>query len=586
MPTTPPIHTTCTAWQAYLSTNKQRIMQVVQARGNTQLAYFCSAVYSIPLYSILYSDTGMGIGMGEGIDDDAATATASTATAATATILLREALSFLWECLHLLHWRDTPSIDRELFGVVSGLLVLFQYVHLHNLHHIHLHEQRHNHKLHIQQHINQYIHHQDDQHNQYLRNRKRNRDDIEFDTDAAATACVPSATTTVDVAFAISGADLQALMRTADCGVLMGSERTAPLLGSLIDTLRASTSASSCASRPPSQPTPSPHSSRIPHIPPSLPHTPSPNWTLQRTRADICRQNMALLASHVGGGRGTRGGMGSRESDGMGRYIDCRKLDLVAFYNAHFTPSVPAVIPGCMGDWPAMLPEGGDGGAGRWSRLSYLLGVMGHRTVPVETGNTYLHPNAGSELLTLQAYCAKYIVGSTYLTNSTHSTYHSAYPDPPPMGYLAQHRLLDQVPDLRKDIFIPDFCALLGEEDEEEGGSASLSAGVNLSSIVGQQGQEGQQEQEQRGQEQQREKQEQEHEQLEQQQEKEQPESRAPDDVIVNAWLGPVGTVSPLHHDPYHNMLAQVVGYKYVRLYAPEQSCKLAPRPGRMSNNR
>lgn len=101
--------------------------------------------------------------------------------------------------------------------------------------------------------------------------------------------------------------------------------------------------------------------------------------------------------------------------------------------------------------------------------------------------------------------------------------------DPEEIGYLGQHNLFHQIPALQQDIRTPDYCYTAPPE------STPISR-LGL------------------------------------------PHVPPVDEPQKNIWLGPKGTRTPLHTDPYHNIFCQVVGYKYVRLYPPEATGSLYPR--------
>ncbi|KAF2163823.1 hypothetical protein M409DRAFT_68367 [Zasmidium cellare ATCC 36951] len=152
----------------------------------------------------------------------------------------------------------------------------------------------------------------------------------------------------------------------------------------------------------------------------------------------------------------------------------------------------------------------------RWQNATYLLErtLGGRRTVPVEIGASYTSKGWTQEVMTVHKFMERFI-----------------FPEnPAQIGYLAQHDLLSQVPALRSDILTPDYCFSAPPAPK---GAAALTVGLDSNAELG--------------------------------------------EPLVHAWLGPKGTKTPLHTDAYHNILCQVVGHKYVRLYAPEEKVELYP---------
>ena len=232
---------------------------------------------------------------------------------------------------------------------------------------------------------------------------------------------------------------------------------------------------------------------------------------------------------------------------------------LQSFQRACMIARTPTIICGAMDDWPAIRAPAAAASAAvsssssaaaptiasddhRWSNLDYLRRVCGRRTVPVELGADYMREEWSQQLMTVGEYMNTHMrdaqgeakqdstsqlpgLADSAVAAASSSSLPAVSP-PVPVGYLAQHRLFDQIPALRNDIRVPDYCLMQmpGEHSDD------------------------------------------------------------PAPPQLHAWFGPRGTVSPLHFDPDHNLLAQVVGSKYVRLYAEELSDRLYPHAGALSN--
>ncbi|KAI0404605.1 hypothetical protein F4802DRAFT_566672 [Xylaria palmicola] len=183
----------------------------------------------------------------------------------------------------------------------------------------------------------------------------------------------------------------------------------------------------------------------------------------------------------------------------------------------------PLVLRGALGEWPALSTR-------PWNRPSYLLSQTfdGRRLVPVEVGRSYVDEGWGQKLMAFGEFLRAHVVDPASPGGEGRAAPRSdgGAGQPSAMAYLAQHQLFVQLPGLRRDVLVPDYCYTSPPPHPTD---ARLD----------------------------------------------QPELAEP---LLNAWFGPPGTISPLHNDPYHNVLAQVVGRKYVRLYSPLETARLAAR--------
>ncbi|KAJ3901756.1 hypothetical protein F5879DRAFT_967044 [Lentinula edodes] len=169
----------------------------------------------------------------------------------------------------------------------------------------------------------------------------------------------------------------------------------------------------------------------------------------------------------------------------------------------------PFVLPKYASSWPAINEH-------PWSSAAYLRFVAGPaRIVPVEVGADYRADDWTQQFIDWDRFLSTLELDDIDLSADLASP---SKIKPEKVLYLAQHNLIRQFPDLNRDIVIPDYVYTCPQPPLDY------------------------------------------------------PQYKPPgndEQLVINTWLGPLGTISPAHTDPYFNLYVQIVGRKTIWLAPP-----------------
>lgn len=168
--------------------------------------------------------------------------------------------------------------------------------------------------------------------------------------------------------------------------------------------------------------------------------------------------------------------------------------------------------------WPAV-----QSGSRSWSSTEHLLRAAGPaRIVPIEVGANYTREGWGQDIMLWSEFLRRCGWNkSDELGQSSEDKENNDSTTSLPVLYMAQHDLASQFPALEDDFTLPDYVYMSPPPTKDWPDHKPPAT---------------------------------------------------PNGLITNLWIGPAGTVSPPHFDPYYNCFVQPVGYKEVWV-APPHCC-------------